>query len=122
MQSIRGIPLENQGGDASSGHHWEARYMFGDYMISTNYIESVISDISFDLFADSGFIKSIIILVAFLNFCLVAWYDPANYPNGYHFSKSCKIGILGNYYGEKIGNNSFCFISKFLYLYLFIWL
>jgi hypothetical protein len=52
--SITGVPLENQGGQGSAGSHWEARYMLGDYMISTNYLDNVISDITFALFEDSG--------------------------------------------------------------------
>ena len=52
--SINGMPLENQGGQGSAGSHWEARYMLGDYMISTDYMDNVISDISIALFEDSG--------------------------------------------------------------------
>ena len=55
--SIEGIQLENQGGDGSAGGHWEARYMLGDYMISTEYSEIVISDITLALFEDTGFYK-----------------------------------------------------------------
>ena len=52
--SITGLPLENQGEKGSAGSHWEARYMLGDYMISTNYIDNAISDITLALFEDSG--------------------------------------------------------------------
>ena len=52
--SITGVPLEDQGGQGSAGSHWEARHMLGDYMISTNYIDNVISDITIALFEDSG--------------------------------------------------------------------
>ena len=55
--SITGIELENQGGEGSAGSHWEARIMLGDYMISTDYPEIVISDISLALFEDSGWYK-----------------------------------------------------------------
>ena len=55
--SIDGIELENQGGKGSVGSHWEARIMLGDYMISTDYPEIVISDISLALFEDSGWYK-----------------------------------------------------------------
>ncbi len=51
---IEGIELENQGGDGSAGSHWEARIMLGDYMISTDYQEIVISEISLALLEDSG--------------------------------------------------------------------
>ena len=53
-ENIKGIELENQGGDGSVGSHWEARYMLGDYMISTDYPEVVISDITLALFEDTG--------------------------------------------------------------------
>ena len=54
-KDLKGIPLENQGGQGSAGFHWESRYMLGDYMISTDYEDSVISDITLALFEDSGF-------------------------------------------------------------------
>ena len=43
-----GVPLEED------GLHWDARYMLGDYMISFDYYDKVISDITFALFDDSG--------------------------------------------------------------------
>ena len=52
--NIEGVELENQGGDGSVGSHWEARIMLGDYMISTDYQEIVISEISLALLEDSG--------------------------------------------------------------------
>ena len=52
--NIEGIELENQGGDGSAGSHWEARIMLGDYMISTDYPEIVISEISLALLEDTG--------------------------------------------------------------------
>ena len=51
--SITRIPLENQGGTGSVGSHWESRYMLGDYMISTDYPDQAISDITLGLFEDS---------------------------------------------------------------------
>ena len=51
---IEGVELENQGGEGSVGSHWEARIMLGDYMISTDYQEIVISEISLALLEDSG--------------------------------------------------------------------
>ena len=56
--NIKGIQLEDQGGEGSEGSHWEARYMLGDYMISTDYPEVVISDITLALFEDLGFYKA----------------------------------------------------------------
>ena len=55
--TLNGVPLENQGSEGSAGAHWEARYMLGDYMISTDYMDNVISDITLALFEDSGFYK-----------------------------------------------------------------
>ena len=55
--TLSGIPLENQGGEGSVGSHWEARYMLGDYMISTDYIDTALSDITLGLFEDTGYYK-----------------------------------------------------------------
>ena len=54
---ILGIPLENQGGEGSVGAHWESRHMLGDYMISTDYPEQAISDITLALLEDTVFYK-----------------------------------------------------------------
>ena len=53
--SLKGLPLEDQGENGSVGSHWEARYMLGDYMNSVIYIDNVISDITLALFEDTGF-------------------------------------------------------------------
>ena len=42
-KKLDGIPLEDQGGSGSIGSHWEARYMLGDYMTSTLYIDNALS-------------------------------------------------------------------------------
>jgi len=71
-----GVELENQGGEGSAGAHWEARIMLGDYMISTDYPEIIISDISLALFEDSG------------------WYEVNYYTGGlFRFGKGqgCKF-------------------------------
>lgn len=52
---IEGIQLENQGGTGSIGSHWESRYMLGDYMISSDYNDVVISDITLALLEDTKF-------------------------------------------------------------------
>ena len=52
--SLGGVELENQGGEGSVGSHWESRIMLGDYMISEDYSEQVISDITLAVFEDSG--------------------------------------------------------------------
>ena len=49
--------MENQGLTGSAGSHWESRYMLGDYMISTEYMDNVISDITLALFEDSKIYK-----------------------------------------------------------------
>ena len=54
---IARIPLEDDGGQGSAGAHWEARYMLGDYMISTDFPDAAMSDITLGLFEDSGFYK-----------------------------------------------------------------
>ena len=53
--SIKGVRLENHGGQGTIGSHWESRFMLGDYMISSDYQEVVISDISLALLEDTGF-------------------------------------------------------------------
>ena len=55
--TIQRIALENDGGEGSAGSHWESRYMLGDYMISTDYPDAAISDITLALFEDTGFYK-----------------------------------------------------------------
>ena len=56
--SLEGVELESQGGSGSAGSHWESRIMLGDYMVSTDYDETVISDITLALFEDSGWYKA----------------------------------------------------------------
>ena len=43
-----GVPLEED------GYHWNPRFMLGDYMISLDYYDKVMSDITLALFDDSG--------------------------------------------------------------------
>jgi len=77
-ENITGIELENYGSSGSIGSHWESRIMLGDYMISTNYAEFVISDITMALFEDSGWYgvnifgsDLILILILILNIILI---------------------------------------------------
>ena len=187
--TLSGIPLENQGGEGSAGSHWETQYMLGDYMISTDYSDFVLSDITLALFEDSGFYKVNYysgglfkfgknkgcdflnkkcidngILLSEEEFCNVPRYPicsgsktfkgvcgiydysvtdeviPPEYqyfdnPNygGYlaanfcpvsaiqdsetnYFPDSCKVGTstLHSDFGEKMGDNSFCFVSSLL--------
>ena len=188
--SITGIPLENQGGEGSAGSHWESRYMLGDYMISTDYNDNVLSDITLALFEDSGFYqvnyytgglfkfgknkgcsflnKKCIVDnkpiseefciqseqpmclatrtykgfcgiydyskygytipsnyqyfdnpnlggFAAANYCPIAQYSDSD-PRTDYYPDSCQIGTstLHSDYGEKIGENSFCFVSSLL--------
>ena len=53
-ESLEGVEIESQGGLGSAGSHWESRTMLGDYMVSTDYDEKVISEITLGLFEDSG--------------------------------------------------------------------
>ena len=55
--SLSGVQLEDQGDTGSVEAHWEARYMLSDYIIYTDYLDLVISDITLALFEDSGFYK-----------------------------------------------------------------
>ena len=184
--SLEGIPLENQGSAGSSGSHWEARYMLGDYMISTVYQDNVISDISLALFEDSGyykvkyysgdlfkfgknkgcdFIRNKCIIngnASYEEFCVTQsqplcspsriskgeckiynydsipeeyqYFSNPNYggfsivdycpvsdrttDNSDYFPTSCHSGTPSlSDYGEKMGNNSFCFISSLVPYY-----
>ena len=51
--TIQRIALENDGGEGSAGSHWESRYMLGDYMISTDFPDAAMSDITLALFEDT---------------------------------------------------------------------
>ena len=178
--SLIGVPLEDQGGTGSAGAHWESRYMLGDYMVSTDFPDSAISDITLALFEDSGFYKvnyysgglfkfgkgagcrffnDKCVLndeAQFTDFCAVSskplcsssralksscfmgryplipseyayfsdknigGYSNANYcpvayethPDNDYFPKHCQFGSESNNYGEKLGPNSFCFMSS----------
>ena len=55
--NIKGVQLENDGGDGTSGSHWDSRYMLGDYMMASDYSDVILSDISLALFEDTGFYK-----------------------------------------------------------------
>ena len=56
---IKGVALEEFGGEGTVGSHWEAKILLGDYMngyIYTN--EQVISEFTLALLEDSGFYKA----------------------------------------------------------------
>ena len=178
--SLIGVPLEDQGGTGSAGSHWESRYMLGDYMVSTDFPDSAISDITLALFEDSGFYKvnyysgglfkfgkgagcrffndkcvlndeaqftdfcdvsskplcsssrvlksscfmgrypSIPYKYAYFSDKNIGGYSNANYcpvayethPDNDYFPKHCQFGSESSNYGEKLGPNSFCFMSS----------
>ena len=104
--SLTGIPLENQGSVGSVGSHWEARYMLGDYMISSDYCDNVISDITLALFEDSGIYK-------------VNYYSGGLFKFGKNlgcefFNKKCIEGGASNFEEEfcTINNQHFCTRTK----------
>ena len=179
--SLRGVPLESQGGDGTAGSHWESRHMLGDYMVSTDFPDSAISDITLALFQDSGFyevnyysgglfkfgknkgcnffnqncivneranfdefcdeeneplcsssrtIKSSCYLITYNGDIPLAYryfsnsrkggfsyadYCPVPYESkrqNDYFPKHCQFGSSSSNYGEKLGSNSFCFMSS----------
>ena len=55
--SIRGVRLENQGDQGSIGSHWDARFMQGELMISEDYSEVVLSDMTLAFLEDLGYYK-----------------------------------------------------------------
>ena len=183
--SLERLYLENQEKNSGWSSHWESRYMLGDIMISTDFQEKVISDITLALFEDTGFYKVnyytgglfkfgknkgcdflnkrciINEYAQFNEFCekesepkcsysrsiksscyihdytnelsseyqyfsnpkrggfFAADYCPVpfeSHPSNYYYPKHCLIGKSddSNIYGEKLGNNSFCFISSLL--------
>ena len=183
--SLERLYLENQEKNSGWSSHWESRYMLGDIMISTDFQEKVISDMTLALFEDTGFYKVnyytgglfkfgknkgcdflnkrciINEYAQFNEFCekesepkcsysrsiksscyihdytnelsseyqyfsnpkrggfFAADYCPVpfeSHPSNYYYPKHCLIGKSddSNVYGEKLGNNSFCFISSLL--------
>ena len=54
---MKGVEVEDQGGSGSVGAHWESRVMLGDYMVSSDYRERAISEMTLGLFEDSGWYK-----------------------------------------------------------------
>jgi len=52
--SLRGVPLEYNGGPGTAGAHWAKKFMNTDYMIGDSYGENLFSTITIALFNDSG--------------------------------------------------------------------
>ena len=58
-QNIKGVELENSGGEGTAGSHWEARILLGDYMNGVIYTEEqVISEFTLALLEDTGCYKA----------------------------------------------------------------
>lgn len=96
--NIDGIQLEELGGEGSAGNHWEARHMLGDYMISTDYPEVVVSDITLALFEDSG------------------WYSVNYYTGGlFRFGKGAGCDFLNNKCMNCMPNQKTDFNNEFCY-------
>ena len=183
--SLERLYLENQEKNSGWRSHWESRYMLGDIMISTDFQEKVISDMTLALFEDTGFYKVNYYTGGLFKFgknkgcdffkksCIINGYSQFNefcekesepkcsysrsiksscyihdytnelsseyqyfsnpkrggffaadycpvpfesHPSNYYYPKHCLIGKSddSNVYGEKLGNNSFCFISSLL--------
>ena len=56
--TIKGVALENYGGNGTFGSHWEERILLGDYMNGVSYEEEeVISEFTLALLEDTGFYK-----------------------------------------------------------------
>ena len=96
--TLEGVEVEDQGGSGSAGSHWEARTMLGDYMISTDYDENVISDITLGLFADSG------------------WYEVNYYTGGlFRFGKNMGCTFLEEKCvrnGNTVFDSEFCTVAR----------
>jgi hypothetical protein len=91
--NLKGVELENQGGEGTEGSHWEERVMLGDYMIGESYDEVVISEISLALFEDSG------------------WYKVNYYTGGlFRFGKNGGCDFVSN---KCIQNGSTLFANEF---------
>ena len=95
--SLTQIALENQGGQGSIGAHWESRYMLGDYMVSTDYPEVAMSDITLALIEDTGFYK-------------VNYYSGGLFKFGKN--KGCNFFNKKCIENEKASFDEFCNISK----------
>lgn len=52
--TMKGVPLENQGGSGSKGSHWERTVMGDDFMTASSMHGPIISDISLAFLQDSG--------------------------------------------------------------------
>ena len=95
-KSLMGVQLEDieEGGEKIAGYHWDPRYMLGDYMISFDYMDVVISDITLALFEDSGF------------------YEVNYYTGGlFKFGKNKGCDFINlNITNSSLFNDYFCFV------------
>ena len=54
-KSMKGLRLENQGEKGTIGSHWDSRFMQGELMISEDYSEVVLSDMTLAFLEDLGY-------------------------------------------------------------------
>ena len=97
-ENIPGLRLENQGEQGSIGSHWDARFMQGELMISEDYSEVVLSDMTLAFLEDLG-------------------YYQINYYTGglFRFGKNQGCSFLNKQcvYGEgTLFPNEFCFVPN----------
>ena len=76
--TIDGVELESQGGNASASSHWESRIMLGDLMISQSYSDIALSEITLALLEDSGWYKVSYLTGGLMKFGLHAGCDFLN--------------------------------------------
>jgi hypothetical protein len=55
---MKGIELENQGGEGTLGSHWESRVMLTEYMVGFTYDEATLSEITLAFLEDTGWYKT----------------------------------------------------------------
>ena len=113
--SITGVELEDQGGEGSSGSHWDQRILLGDYMGAVIYQEEmIISEFTLAVLEDSGWYKVNYYTGGLMRFgknkgcdflnknCLNSEYNTEfeneffNYEN--NFAPSCSAGRLTRTY------------------------
>ena len=103
---LRGLPLENYGGPGSVNSHWEARYMLGDYMISQQYLDVTISDITLALFEDTGFYE--------VEYCTGGLFKFGKNKGCAFFDESCIVNKKTKFHDEfcEENNEPICTQSK----------
>ena len=121
-ENIKGVELEDQGGQGSTLSHWEQRVLLGDYMGAVIYQEEMaVSELTLALLEDTGWYKANYYTGGLMRFgknkgcdfiendCLDSYYI-TQFPNEFfdlseQYSPSCSAGrqsrtysILNTYY------------------------